>query len=263
MRDHGPVRLSAVIITWNEERNIARCLSSLAPLADEIVVLDSGSTDATREICRRHGAVVHQRPFDDFVSQKNAALDLCSHHHVLSLDADESLSPELAAAVAGAKADWRADGYAMNRLTCYCGAWVRHGGWYPDTKLRLFDRRQGKWRGDLIHEVVAMAPGAATAHLPGDLLHYSYYTLGDHVRKLDRFTDLTALAAHRRGKRSSAPRLALLPPWKFLQKYLFQAGCLDGFAGFQIAVVSAFGVYLKYAKMRELERGGAGGFPRA
>ena len=165
------IRLSGVLITFNEEARVGRCLDSLAAVCDELVVVDSGSTDRTRELCEARGARVVVRPFDGFTTQKNFALDQAVHDHVLSLDADERLSPELQASILAAKADWQADGYDFNRLNFYGDKPIRSCGWYPDAKIRLWDRRRGRWSGGLVHETVVLDAGARQAHLAGDLLH--------------------------------------------------------------------------------------------
>ena len=146
------IKLSSVIITLNEERNIGRCLDSLRGIADEIVVVDSGSTDRTEEICRTFGVRFFQHPFDGFTEQKNFAIDQCSFEHILSLDADESLSEELKKSVTAVKSNWNKDGYSFNRFTNYCGKWIKHCGWYPDRKLRLFRKEKGRWQGNKLHE---------------------------------------------------------------------------------------------------------------
>lgn len=249
------ILISAVVITLNEERNIARCIDALEGIADEIVVLDSGSTDATRRICEQKGVAFHTRPFDDYAEQKNRAAALAKHDFILSVDADEAPSETLRASIFAAKAGPKADVYSMNRLTSYCGRWVKHCGWYPDTKIRLYDRRKAQWTGKRIHEKVTPDAGARHAKLEGDLLHYSFYTIDQHMATVNRFSTLKAELLHEKGRGASIAKMILSAPVKFLKIFLFKAGFLDGSAGFHIAVNSAHGDYLKYAKLRELQKG--------
>lgn len=246
-------QLSVVVITFNEERNLARCLASVKEVADEIVVLDSFSTDRTEAIAREHGARFVQHAFDGHIEQKNRAITHAAHPFILSLDADEALDDTLRAAVHRAK-EGTADGYTMNRLTNYCGTWVRHGGWYPDVKLRLWDARKGRWTGENPHDRYELDMGTRTEHLSGDLLHYSYYTLHDHLRQVNYFTEIMAKALHARGKQASFVKLFLSPIAKFLGDYVARGGFLDGWHGYVIARVSAHATFLKYAKLRELHR---------
>ena len=245
--------LSVVIITFNEERNIGRCLESVKGIADDVVVLDSYSTDRTEAIVRERGARFVQHPFDGHIAQKNRAINHALHPFVLSLDADEALDEQLREAVLKAKAG-SADGYSMNRLTNYCGSWIRHGGWYPDVKLRLWDSRQGEWTGIDPHDRYELRKGTRVEHLTGDLLHYSYYTLHDHVKQVNYFTDIMAKELFAKGRSASLVKLLVSPMAKFFGDYLFRLGFMDGWHGFVIAMISAHATFLKYAKLRELEK---------
>lgn len=248
--------VSAVIITFNEERNIARCLDSLQGVVDEIVVLDSYSTDRTETICREKGAKFFQHRFDGHIEQKNRAITYASHPYVLSLDADEALDDRLRASIIKEKKDLRFDGYSMNRLTNYCGHWVRHCGWYPDRKLRLWNSTKGMWTGINPHDRYELSPGCTVRHLEGDLLHYSYYTLEDHYKQVEYFTDISAKAYHKEGKRAGWPMMYLSAFVKFIRDYFIKLGFLDGRTGFIISRISAYAAYLKYKKLRELNRRG-------
>lgn len=245
------VPLSVVVITFNEEANIARCLEAAQAVADELVVVDSFSTDRTVEICRQHGARVVQHAFEGYVEQKNYATAQARFEHVLQLDADEVLTAELCQSIRDAKANWQGGGYTLSRLTNYCGSWVRHGGWYPDRKLRLYDRRLGRWEGLLLHERFELQLGQTIGALQGDALHYSYHSVEQHVTQLNRFTSIAADELWLRGQRRvTLFHLLLKPWWRFLHGYILRLGLLDGFAGLSIAAISAWGVFLKFAKLK-------------
>ncbi len=248
------VKISAVIITFNEEKNIGRCLDALQDVVDEIVVLDSFSTDRTKEICLHYKALFFESTFSGYVDQKNAALKFANYPYILSVDADEVLSPELRASILKVKDSWDADGYYFNRLTNYCGSWIRHCDWYPDRKLRLWDVRKGKWDGLLIHEKVKLEDGSRVKHLNGDLLHYSYYSIQQHINQANKFTLIMAREAYNKGKKIGVWGLILKPMWRFFQSYLMKAGFLDGYHGFVICVISSFSVFLKIVNLRELHR---------
>lgn len=244
--------LSVVIISFNEEHNIARCLQSVKDIADEILVVDSFSTDNTRQICESFGARVIEHAFEGHIAQKNFARLQAAFPHQLSLDADEALSEMLSESIREAKNRWNHDGYAMNRLTNYCGKWIKHCGWYPDTKLRLYDSRKGSWGGDDPHDKIIMQPGTSTGFLEGDILHYSYYTLDDHYRQVHYFTDILSKSQFLRGKKAGLPVMVLSPVVKFLRDYFLHLGFLDGREGFTICRISAWATYLKYRKIRKL-----------
>jgi glycosyltransferase involved in cell wall biosynthesis len=245
------IHLSVVIITFNEEANIGRCLEALGDIADEVLVVDSFSTDRTVEICQQHGARVVQNAFAGYVEQKNFATDQARFDYVLQLDADEVLTDELRQSIRASKNDWEHAAYSLARLTSYCGSWVRHGGWYPDRKLRLYDRRLGRWEGLLLHERYEVQPGHSTGQLQGDALHYSYHSIAQHVSQLNKFTSITAQELALKSKtKVTLFHLLLKPLWKFGHGYVFRLGFLDGFAGLSIAVISALGVFLKFAKLK-------------
>ena len=246
--------ISAVIITFNEERNIERCLRSLQGVADEIVVLDSFSADRTEEICRLWGVKFHQRAFTDYSDQKQFAVQLAGFDQILSLDADEALSDNLRRSILEVKNNWQADGYTFNRLTNYCGKWIYHCGWYPDVKLRLWNRKMGGWDGNMIHESVKMKPGSTTMHISGDLLHYSYYSRQQHLDQIEKFTDLSAKELVEKGK-SALPAEAIVKGiWKFIRDYIVKLGVLDGKEGFTISRLSAYATYIKYLKIYRLQK---------
>ena len=249
------VQLSVVIITFNEEKNIGRCLDSVPGIADDIVVVDSFSTDKTEEICKAKGARFVQHKFDGHIEQKTWAATQAKYPHILSLDADEALSENLKRSILSVKKNWTKDGYYMNRLTNYCGKWIHYCGWYPDRKLRLFDSIKGKWGGVNPHDKYEMNDGdKATGILKGDLLHYSYHAREDHYRQLEYFTDISAKELFNKGKRVTLLKLYASPVVKFFRDFIFKLGFLDGGAGFTISRLSAYATFLKYKKLQDLRR---------
>lgn len=246
------LKLSVVIITRNEEKNIGRCIDSVKDIADEILVVDSFSTDRTEEICKRKGVKFIQHAFEGHIEQKNYALGLTEYPNVLSLDADEALGHLLMKNIAKVKANWKQDGYEMSRLTNYCGTWIKHCGWYPDRKLRLFNKTKGKWGGINPHDKFEMHSGGTIGRLKGDILHYSYYTIDDHYKQIEYFTTINAKASFDRGKHAPRWKLFIAPIIKFIKDYIVRLGFLDGQAGWQICRLSAWATYVKYKKLRAL-----------
>ncbi|HEU0277104.1 MAG TPA: glycosyltransferase family 2 protein [Rhodanobacteraceae bacterium] len=247
--------LAAVIITLNEADRIEACLASLA-FCDEIVVVDSGSTDATRELAAAGGARVIEHPFAGYRAQKDFAVAQARHDWVLCLDADERVTPALRAAIAAARAGGFADaaGYRFARATEYFGAFLRHGNAYPDRVLRLFDRRRGGWRGDReIHEHASV--DGAVRMLAGDLEHCAYRSLDDQLARYRRYATLMAADLHARGRRARLADLLTHPGWRFLRGYVLRAGFLDGWRGFLFACMEADYVREKFARLWLLQRG--------
>lgn len=246
-------QLSVVIITYNEEKNIARCLASVKDIADEIVVLDSFSKDKTQEICESYGVKFYQHAFDGHIQQKNRAITYATFPYILSLDADEAIDETLKQSILQVKNNWTHDGYYMNRLTNYCGHWVKHCNWYPDTKLRLWDSRKGSWTGINPHDKYELSAGDKnTKHIKGDILHYSYYTLEDHYKQVEYFTTIASKAYVEAGKKAPFYKLIANPIAKFIDHYFLHLGFLDGKAGFLISKISAYATWLKYKKIRTL-----------
>ena len=248
------VKLSVVIITLNEEKNIRRCLESVLDIADDIVIIDSNSIDKTEEISKSLGARVIQHKFEGYVKQKNFANSQALHNHILSLDADEVLSDELKQSIQKVKNALEADGYTLNRLTNYAGKWIHHCGWYPDRKMRLFDRTKGAWEGLLIHEEFILSDGKKSGHLKGDLLHYSFDSIEDHKQQSEKFTTLGAQADFQKGKKAPFYKIWFGPIVKFIQSYFFRLGFLDGSTGVTICRLSAAATHHKYIKLRRLYR---------
>ena len=247
------IPISAVIITYNEERNIERCILSLLNVVDEIVVIDSYSTDKTKEICIRYNVHFIEHTFEGHIEQKNWAITQAKYPHILSLDADEALDENLINEIHNLKKNWRFDAYAMNRLTNYCGTWVKHCGWYPDTKLRLWDSRLGEWGGDNPHDKFELYDKSSkVGKLNGDILHYSYYTKEDHFNQVEYFTSILAKSQFEKGKKAPILILIFSPLVKFFKDYFIKKGFLDGLTGFRICSISAFATYTKYKKLRYL-----------
>ncbi len=242
--------LSATIITRNEARNIARAIRSLS-CADEVVVVDANSTDETREIAASLGARVLQHPWEGFAAQKNFASAQARHDWILSLDADEDLDADAQAAVRQWKASApAAHGYRFARRAFYLGRWILRSGWYPDFKLRLFQRNHGTWQGSYVHESVAVRGKVET--LPGEILHYTCDSLEEHRQRIEFYTDLAAQEMLARGDKVSLAKRCLGPPWIFLHTYLLRWGILDGLPGFWIAWMAARYVRRKYEKLAQL-----------
>ena len=249
------VKISAVVITFNEEKNIGRCLDSVEGVADEIVVVDSYSADQTRHICHSKGAHFMQHAFEGHIEQKNYAVSRAAYDHVLSLDADEALTEKLRQSILAVKKNWQYDGCSFNRLTRYAGKWIRHSGWYPDTKLRLWDRNKGRWGGVNPHDRVVMDEKSRITHIAGDLHHYSYHTIRDHIDRINSFSDIAAREAYDNGRKANLIiDIVLNPLFTFFKKYFLKLGILDGYQGFMIAIHTAYGKFLKYIKLRELQR---------
>lgn len=250
--------ISAVIITFNEERNIARCIDSLQGVADEIVIVDSFSTDRTEEIAKQRQVKFVSHAFDGYIEQKNWALAQASHPHVLSLDADEALSEELKKAILEAKNSGLKEGYRMKRMTSYCGQWIRHCGWYPDIKLRLFDTRVGAWGGQNPHDVYILKSDGKTELLSGDLLHYSFHTIDQHVETSNKFSSIKAHNMFEKGRKVNVFQLLIYPGFRFFRDYIIKQGFRDGFYGFVVCKISAHTVFLKLVKLRDMNRQGIG-----
>jgi glycosyltransferase involved in cell wall biosynthesis len=244
--------ISAVIITYNEEKNIERCLKSVLKVADEIVILDSFSTDRTKEICQNYATKFLTHKFEGYRQQKNLAVAQASHNWVLSLDADEALSLELERSILEIKDSPGYDGYFVNRLNRYCGTWIRHSNWYPDRKLRLFNRTKGEWKGTNPHDRYIMNSGAKTGRLKGDLLHFVIDSYEAHIEKANNFSSIAAKEYYKMGKKTNPLSMTFRMIWRFLKAYVFKRGFLDGYNGFVISSLSAYTSFLKYLKLRQL-----------
>jgi glycosyltransferase involved in cell wall biosynthesis len=238
--------VTATLITFNEAESIVRALRSVS-FADEILVVDSGSTDATAEIASRSGAKVITHAWEGFAAQKNFANQQACHDWILSLDADEELNPEAQAAIQHWKvSEPAAAGYRWARRAHYLGRWILHSGWYPDYKIRLFDRRRSRWEGAYVHESVKVQGLVET--LAGEILHYTCDSLEDHRKRIEYYTELAAREMLDRGEQVGPLTRTFLPPWVFVNSYFVHLGVLDGIQGFWIARMAARYVRRKYSK---------------
>lgn len=244
------MKISAAIITHNEELNIARAIESLR-CCDEIVVIDSGSSDRTVELAQNHGARVVETFWRGYAAQKNFASESCKHDWILSIDADEALSEALEGEIWQLKKNGpRQDGYTMPRLAQYLGRWILHSGWYPDRKVRLFHKNKAKWVGDYVHESVIVS--GTVGHLETNLLHYTCSSLSEHLRTMDRYTTLAAAQLIDTKQPILWHKMAIDPAWTFFKSYVLQRGFLDGPEGLAIAYMAAIYTFLKYAKARNM-----------
>jgi len=244
------MKITATVITLNEEHNIADALESLA-WADEIIVVDSESADRTVEIARGFTDRVFVRPWPGYSAQKNFAAEQAGNDWIFSLDADERVSKDLANEIEKLKgvAEPNGAGFEMSRLTFYLGRWIRHSGWRPDHKLRLYDRRRARWRGDYVHE--ALEVDGKIERLSGDLLHYTVRDASEHHLRMDRYTTLAAEQSYSEGKRVSVASLMVSPALVFLRSYIVNLGFLDGVPGLAIARFAAHYAFLKNLKLWE------------
>ncbi|MFV0564570.1 MAG: glycosyltransferase family 2 protein [Flavobacteriaceae bacterium] len=249
------IKLSGVVITFNEERNIEKCLQSLVPVVDEIVVVDSFSTDNTKAICAKYNTVFIEQEFLGYIEQKNFALNQANYDYIVSLDGDEALSGALQQSIIALKSNWQLNGYYANRFNNFCGQWIKHSDWYPNKKLRVFDRRNAQWKGINPHDNVVMNnPDDKTGHLKGDILHWTYQTYSEFNLKTEHFSSISARAYYNFGKKASIWNIVFNPTWAFFKAYFLRFGFLDGLNGFVICVQTANITFLKYTKLRELAK---------
>lgn len=246
-------QISLVIITKNEEKNIERCINSARGIYDELIILDSESTDQTKEIALKYGAKFYTQKFTGHIEQKNKAIELASNDYILSLDADESLSDPLRERLLHIKEQGLNNhAYSFNRCTNYCGKWIKHGGWYPDKKIRLWNKNTGKWGGENPHDKVILNAGIKVVHIQEDILHYSFNSISDHCKTIDSFTEIAAYSKALLKKNTGTFDIIIKPFWKFFRDYFLRAGFLDGYYGFVIARLSAMATLIKYAKLKQI-----------
>ena len=246
-------KISVAIITFNEESKIRRCIESVIPVADEIIVLDSFSQDKTVPIALAAGATVYQQGFHGYKEQKNAALQFASYDYILSLDADEVLSVELINSILAAKEKFTHSAYTMNRCNFFNGRFIRHGLWYPDKKIRLFNKHIAYWGGMNPHDKIILPGRATISHLEGDLFHYSFSTIKEYEKRNDEISTIAADSLYKMGKRSGI-KIFTNPLWRFIKSYFIKKGFLDGYPGFIIARNTAAQAYMKYKKLNKLNR---------
>ncbi len=247
------MKISVVIITKNEERNILRCLNSVQDVADEIVVVDSGSTDDTAAICEQFGVKFVHQDWLGYSEQKNFANSLATNDWILSIDADEELSDELKQSIFKYKNQHMPHDivFSMNRLTNYCGHWIRHCGWYPDRKIRIWNRTVGQWQGE-IHETLEFSTKVREKVLKGDLLHYSFETAQDYENQQFKFAKMRGQHYFMKGKKHASFYMVVSPIFSFIQHYFFQLGFLDGADGWHICLTTAKATRMKYKTLKEL-----------
>jgi glycosyltransferase involved in cell wall biosynthesis len=248
------IKISVVIITFNEEKNLDRCLRSIQDVAGEVIIADSFSTDKTVEIANRYNAKVIQQKFLGYGGQKNFATAAASHDWILSLDADEALTPDLRKEIKQIKNNTTFPAYEMPRLTGYCGQWIHHSGWYPDKQTRLYNRTRGKWVERKVHEYWATDNNEPIGLLKGDLLHYSFSSISEHLGKIEKYTELSAREAVSKKKKVSVFKMLFSPFWHFFNEYFIRLGFLDGYNGYVICKLSAYSAFLKCTKIRLYSR---------
>jgi glycosyltransferase involved in cell wall biosynthesis len=238
--------VSVVIITLNEERNIKRCIDSVKAIADEIIVIDSFSTDRTKEISVAAGAKVIEQKWEGYGHAKNTGAEMAANNFILIMDADEALSAELQTHIAEAKKNGLNGAYMFNRLSNYCGQWIHHCGWYPDRKTRIYSRQDAEWNNDAVHEKLIFKNKATLTFLKGDLEHYSFYTIDEHRAKSKKYAALGAKKLQNKSKLSLFLKMIFNPPVRFLRTYIFQLGFLDGYYGWKICSIVTQEVFMKY-----------------
>lgn len=250
------MKISVTIITLNEERNIERCILSVQDVADEIIVLDSFSTDQTKAICEQYNVRFEERKWEGYTNAKNYLNSLAQFDYILSLDADEALDDELKNEILILKPLNEPEIYSVNRLTNYCGKWIKHSGWYPDIKVRLFPKNGSYWSGEFVHEELVFPANIPVKQLNGHLEHYSYYSFKDHRERADKYSTLTAMKMYKQGKKASIFKPFLSGIMRFVKMYFIQKGFLDGKMGFKIAQISCQSNVFKYKELRRLTQEG-------
>ncbi len=250
-----PMDISVVIITFNEEDRLEDALKSVAKLADEVIVVDRFSTDKTLDIAKKYTKQVFQREWTNFSDQKNFANDKASLAWILSLDADERVSPELLEEILRIKeSEPECAGFSIPRRVYYLGKWIRHSGWYPDRKIRLFRKEEARWEGEYIHEKLVIE--GKIERLKGSIHHFTYRNIADHLERINNFSKLGAQKLYIQKKKARWFHLIFLPFFRFIRSFFFRLGFLDGFVGLVISVLNGYAVFIRYAKLREIWKKG-------
>jgi len=249
------MEISAVFITYNEERRLEPALKSVANIASEIIIVDSLSTDETLKIARKYTNKIFERKWTNFADQKNFANCQASCPWILSLDADERISPELRQEIAELKkGEPLCSAFSIPRKVFYLGKWIRHSGWYPDRKLRLFRRDKARWEGDYVHEYLVVR--GRVEKLKGSIHHFTYRSIADHLARINKFSDLGAQKLYAQKKQCRFYHLVFLPFSRFIKTFFLKLGFLDGFAGLVISVLTSYAIFIRYAKLREIWKKG-------
>ena len=246
------MKISATIITYNEEKNIRRCLESLYDVVDEIIVVDSISDDRTVDVCKEYGALVTQRPFPGHIEQKNFAISKASHTYILALDADEALSRKLRNEIRQLKSlkqDEIPDGFSLKRKNYFLGKWINYGIWVREFKIRLFKKGAAQWGGTNPHDHIIMKDGSRVSLLKGHLLHYPYDSIADFVQQMNRFSDIAARSYLDHNRKSSIFKIIVNPLWRFFRSYFLSLGFMDGLRGLFLSIMMSFYAFMKYLKL--------------
>lgn len=254
------IKISSVVLTYNEEENIGRCLESLAKVADEMIVVDSFSTDDTEKICRNYGVNFVQHEYVSHIAQKQYAISLANEDYILLLDADECLSKELTEEILKIKNAPDADAYVINRFNKYCDRWIRYCGYYPDKKIRLWKKGMASIKGTNPHEQVVAEPAASVKRIKKNILHFPYDTVDEHLIHVMKYATISAQAKYKQGEKAGfAGKVLFNPAWKFFRKYIIQLGFLDGYYGFVFCAIESGMNFFKYLKLHEYNKKGLPG----
>jgi glycosyltransferase involved in cell wall biosynthesis len=249
------VEISAVIITFNEEKRLEPALKSLAGLVSEIVVVDSFSADSTVKLAKKYTNKVFQRKWTDYTDQKNYANTRTSFPWILSLDADERISPELREEILEIKKEEpECSGFSIPRQVYYLGRWIRHSGWYPDRKLRLFRKDRARWEGEYVHERLVIE--GKIQKLSGSIHHFTYRNISEHLDRINKFSELGAQKLYAKRNKCRWHHLVFMPLFRFMKSFFWRAGFLDGYPGFIVSVLNGYSIFLRYAKLKEIWKKG-------
>jgi len=249
------MKISAVIITFNEEKRLEAALQSVAGIVSEIIVVDSYSIDKTVKVAKKYTDRILERKWTNFADQKNFANQQASYSWILSLDADERVSPELREELLALRqTEPSSSGFSMPRQVFYLGKWIRHSGWYPDRKVRLFRKEKACWEGEYVHEKLMV--NGKVEKLKGQIHHYTYRGIHEHLERINHFSDLGAQKLYAQKKKCRWPHLVFLPFFRFIKSFFFKFGFLDGFAGLTISILNSYAIFVRYAKLREIWKKG-------